>query len=133
VDDIYKTFVYTEKDKVAAYYPRYYHKNDKDGRPVYIEHFDKLNYSNMFKVTTEKRFMQNHVLEFERFLRNRLLAVSYKAGRHIEQSCTILDLKNVALTQFPNVRSVVGMISEISQDYYPETLGKMFIVSECWS
>ncbi|KAJ3337448.1 cytosolic factor, phosphatidylinositol/phosphatidylcholine transfer protein [Gonapodya sp. JEL0774] len=129
VEDIYKTFVYSEGPKVAAIYPRYYHKNDNEGRPIYVEHFDKLNYTAMFKVTTEKRFMQNHVLEFEKFLRQRLLAVSWKSGRHIEQSCTILDLKNVALSQFPQVRSVVGTISEISQDYYPETLGKMFVIN----
>ncbi|KAJ3342654.1 cytosolic factor, phosphatidylinositol/phosphatidylcholine transfer protein [Gonapodya sp. JEL0774] len=139
VEEIYKTFVYTEKAEVAAFYPRYYHKQDKDGRPLWIEHLGRLSTKEVFKATTEERFMQNHVLEFEKFLRQRLPACSYRAGKHIEQSCTILDLKGVSLSHFPQATAIVKKISAISQDYYPETLGKMYIVnapvlfSGCWS
>jgi hypothetical protein len=57
------------------------------------------------------------------------VAASWKYGRHIEQSCSIIDLKGVAMTQFPSVSSFVKHISAVAQDYYPETLGKMFIIN----
>ncbi|KXS19269.1 hypothetical protein M427DRAFT_95357 [Gonapodya prolifera JEL478] len=129
VDELYESFVFTERAEVAKLYPRYYHKQDKDGRPLWIEHLGKLNSKEVFKTTTEQRFMQNHVHEFEKFLRQRLPACSYKSNRHIEQSCTILDLKGVPMTQFPQASAVVKKISAISQDYYPETLGKMYIIN----
>ena len=59
----------------------------------------------------------------------RLPACSAKAGRHIEQSCTILDLKGVALSSFSSVYSLVREVSNISQNYYPELLGKMYIIN----
>ncbi|CAG8789657.1 6386_t:CDS:1, partial [Cetraspora pellucida] len=37
VDELVKSFDYKERDEVMKYYPRYYHKTDKDGRPIYIE------------------------------------------------------------------------------------------------
>jgi len=36
-DELYKTWVFEEKDKVMEIYPQCYHKTDKMGRPVYIE------------------------------------------------------------------------------------------------
>lgn len=37
VDEIYASFVYEEREQVQALYPRFYHKTDKEGRPIYIE------------------------------------------------------------------------------------------------
>lgn len=47
----------------------------------------------------------------------------------METSCTILDLKNVSLRQFYKVKDYVSQASNIGQSYYPETMGKFYIVN----
>jgi hypothetical protein len=59
----------------------------------------------------------------------RFKACSIKAGRHIEQSTTILDLQGVYLSSFSSVYNLVSQVSSIAQNYYPEMLGKMFIIN----
>merc|ERR1711939_947113 len=52
VDDLVRNFDYKEKPQVFQYYPQYYHKTDKDGRPVYIEQYGKIDLNAMYKITT---------------------------------------------------------------------------------
>ena len=73
--------------------------------------------------------MTHHIREFEKFTRYRLAACSAKAGKNIEQGLSILDLKGVPLSQFNSVRKVIQAISSIASNYYPETMGKMFIIN----
>ena len=120
VDEIVKDFVYVEKPEVFKYYPQYYHKNDKDGRPVYIEQLGKIDLTAMLKITTEERMIQNLVLEYERLADPRLPACTRKAGKLLETCCTIMDLKGVGVTSIPQVYGFLKKVSAISQNYYPE-------------
>ncbi|KAH8921997.1 hypothetical protein BT69DRAFT_1282703 [Atractiella rhizophila] len=129
VDELYENFNYTEKEKVMEFYPRFYHKTDKDGRPVYIEHLGKIDLTKLYSVTTPERQLQALVVEYERFLRDRLPATSKKEGRLIETSCTIMDLNNAGITQFWKVKNYVQQASQISQNNYPETMGKFYIIN----
>lgn len=123
-------------------YPRYYHKTDKLGRPIYFEIMGRLDVKQLFAVTNTDRLLKNHgerripphpifspfsilsphpfciVYEYEKLVKYRLAACSEKAGTHIEQSCTILDLKNVSLSSFSSVYNVVQQVSKIAQEYY---------------
>lgn len=56
------------------------------------------------------------------------------ANRRIEKSVTILDLKGVSLMSmfFGKTKAFVKIASQIAQDYYPEILGKMFILNSGW-
>jgi CRAL/TRIO domain/CRAL/TRIO, N-terminal domain len=129
VDEIVKSFTFTEEKAVAAIYPRHYHKTDKFGRPIYIERLETLDCKKLFDITTQERLITRHVREYEKLMRYRFVACSKKEGRRIEQGTTILDLKGVPLSQFNQVRKVVNSVSAIAQNYYPETLGKMFIIN----
>ncbi|CAE6386060.1 unnamed protein product [Rhizoctonia solani] len=129
VDDIVKNFHFKEKEQVNKFYPQYYHKMDKDGRPVYIERLGSVNVTELAKVTTEERQLQNLVLEYERFLHERLPACSAAAGAPVETSCTILDLKGVGISSFFSVKDYVMKASAIGQNYYPETMGKFYIIN----
>lgn len=73
--------------------------------------------------------MQRLVVECEKYMDERLPACSAEVGYPIETSCTIIDLHDVSVKQFWDVRSYVSKASQIGQDYYPERLGKLFIIA----
>ena len=79
--------------------------------------------------TTPERLIQHLVVEYERFQRERLPVCSTQHKHLIETSCTIMDLKNVSISQFWKVSSYVQQASKIGQHYYPETMGRFYIIN----
>ncbi|KAF2835824.1 SEC14 cytosolic factor [Patellaria atrata CBS 101060] len=132
VENLVRTFDYKEKPKVFQYYPQYYHKTDKDGRPVYIEQLGKVDLTAMYKITTEERMIQNLVCEYEKMADPRLPACCRKAGHLLETSCSIMDLKGVGISKASSVYGYLGKVSAISQNYYPERLGKLYVINAPW-
>lgn len=122
-------FHYTEKPLVAKMYPQYYHKTDKDGRPVYFEELGKVYLPDMLKVTTQERMLKNLVWEYELFTQKRLPACSRKQGVLVETSCTIMDLKGISISSAYQVVGYVKEASKIGQDYYPERMGKFYLIN----
>jgi len=129
VDEISQSFSFPERAEVDKFYPQFYHKVDKDGRPVYIEILGKVDMAALNKITTEERLLQRFVWEYEKFLTERLPAASRAAGHHIETSCTILDLKGVSIGQFWRVKDYVFQTAAIGQNDYPECMGKFYIIN----
>ncbi|KAJ4471956.1 CRAL-TRIO domain-containing protein [Lentinula aciculospora] len=132
VEDIVKNFDFHEKEQVDKYYPQFYHKMDKDGRPIYIEQLGKLDFQALYACTTQDRLLKRLVYEYEKFITSRLPACSAAVGHPVETSCTILDLKNVSLTNFYRVKDYVMAASSIGQDRYPECMGKFYIINAPW-
>ncbi|KAF9162999.1 cytosolic factor, phosphatidylinositol/phosphatidylcholine transfer protein [Actinomortierella ambigua] len=129
VDELIDGFKFDEEEAVRKCYPRYYHNIDKAGRPIYIERIGMIDIKTLFKVTDEERMTKQHVLSYEKLIRDRMPACSRKANRHIEQCCTILDLKGVSLRQFANAFGFIKRTSAIAQNYYPEMMGKMYVIN----
>lgn len=50
VDELYETFEFPEREKVSKLYPQFYHRTDKDGRPIYIEQLGNLDLKSLFEV-----------------------------------------------------------------------------------
>ena len=86
----------------------------------------------MYKITTGERMLQNLVVEYEKVADPRLPACSRKAGQLLETSCTIMDLKGVGLYNMNSVYGYVKQASAISQNYYPERLGKLYLINAPW-
>ncbi|THH05806.1 hypothetical protein EW145_g4537 [Phellinidium pouzarii] len=131
-DHIAKNFDFYERAEVIKYYPQYYHKQDKDGRPLYIERLGLINIAEMRKITTQERQIKALVREYEKFIDERLPACSEAVGHPVETSCTILDLKNVGIKAFWDVKGYVQEATKIGQNYYPETMGKFYIINSPW-
>ncbi|KAK1753093.1 CRAL-TRIO domain-containing protein [Echria macrotheca] len=132
LDEAVPTWEYPEKAKIFEYYPQYYHKTDKDGRPVYIEKLGGIDLTAMTKITTEQRMLLNLAVEYERLADPRLPACSRKSGYLLETCCTIMDLKGVGLMKAPQVFGYVKQASGMSQNYYPERLGKLYLINAPW-
>ncbi|KAK0649405.1 CRAL-TRIO domain-containing protein [Cercophora newfieldiana] len=132
LDDTVPTWEYPEKEAIFKFYPQYYHKTDKDGRPVYIEKLGGIDLPGMTKITSEERMLTNLAVEYERLSDPRLPACSRKAGYLLETCCTITDLKGVGIMKAPSVFSYVKQVSAMSQNYYPERLGKLYLINAPW-
>lgn len=132
VDHLVRNFDYKEKPQVFEHYPQYYHKTDKDGRPVYIEQLGGIDLTAMYKITTAERMLQNLVVEYEKLADPRLPACSRKSGQLLETCCSIMDLKGVGLSKVSSVYGFVRQVSAISQNYYPERLGKLYMINAPW-
>lgn len=132
LDNMLNTFDYPEKPEVFKYYPQYYHKTDKDGRPVYIEQLGKIDLTAMRKITTDERMLSNLVCEYEKMADPRLPACSRKSGHLLETSCSIMDLKGVGVGMMSSAYGYLQQASAISQNYYPERLGKLYVINAPW-
>ena len=104
---------------------------DKLGRPVII---DRVGLSNTKEImnhndleTIEDYFIQM----FERNIFIEFPLASALAGKRVEQSFLVIDLKNVNIGRLfdSKFKNFLKFIAVMSQDYYPEALGKMFIVN----
>lgn len=105
----------------------------QDGRPVYIQRLGKIDVNALNEITTQDRQLRRFVLEYEKFLTERLPACSEAVGHPVETSCTIMDLAGVSITSFFRVKDYVFQAAQIGQDRYPECMGKFYIINAPWA
>lgn len=86
----------------------------------------------MYKITTAERMLQNLVVEYEKLADPRLPACSRKAGQLLETCCSVMDLKGVGISKVSSVYSYLKSVTGISQNYYPERLGKLYLINAPW-
>ncbi|DBA77767.1 hypothetical protein WJX77_009166 [Trebouxia sp. C0004] len=122
-------FVFQERDAMISLYPQGYHKMDKMGRPIYIQHLGQVNIKKIYEITTEERMLKFHVQEYERCIQYIMPACSKVAGKHIEQTFAILDVKGVGIKQVSNVKQMMGKLTTLDSNNYPEMLGKTCIIN----
>jgi CRAL/TRIO domain len=76
--------------------------------------------------------LQNLAVEYEKFADPRLPACSRKSGHLLETCCTIMDLKGVGITRVSSVYAYLKQASALSQNYYPERLGRLYLINAPW-
>lgn len=122
-------FVFQERDAMISLYPQGYHKIDKLGRPIYIQHLGQVNIKKIYEITTEERMLKFHVQEYERCIQYIMPACSKIAGKHIEQTFAILDVKGVGIKQVSSVKQMLGKLTTLDSNNFPEMLGKTCIIN----
>ena len=121
---------FTEQLSIKEVYPHGYHKTDNQGRPIYIEIISQCNIDEVLKRSNEERMMKYYVKEYERVLRYRFDCCGIKAGKIIEQSCTIICANGLGISALTGkVKRFMDLASKIGQNYYPEMLGNMYIIN----
>lgn len=86
----------------------------------------------MNKITTQERMLQNLAVEYEKVSDPRLPACSRKSGHLLETCCTIMDLKGVGISKISSVYGYVKEASAMSQNHYPERLGRLYLINAPW-
>ena len=99
---------------------------------MYIESLGNIDLTAMYKITTAERMLTNLAVEYERLADARLPACSRKAGHLLETCCTIMDMKGVGISRAPQVYSYIKQASGMSQNYYPERLGRFYLINAPW-
>ncbi|KAJ1614891.1 SEC14 domain-containing protein [Cryptosporidium canis] len=140
-------------------YQRAYHGIDRIGRPIYIDCIGSSNIKQMLEMYPEKSFFNQWIYEYEflvnvmsvscqiyNALRENvsgnpdfidinkdevmnLLNSGYLQYHHFS-TLNIIDMNGFNMSKFDgNCRKVIKDLVHISQNYYPELLGKMIVIN----
>jgi len=130
VDHILHEFDFKEREEFLSIYPQGYHKTDKKGHPVYIQHLGRVDMPKIRQVSTDERTVKYHIQEYERCLNTIFPICSRVAGRQIDKSFAIMDVKGVGFYHLTkDVRQMLATVTKIDQDNYPETLYHTCIIN----
>ncbi|POW07376.1 hypothetical protein PSTT_08336, partial [Puccinia striiformis] len=155
IDGLYQEldpFDFPNRDQVFKYWPIYFHRTDKQGRPVNIQMFGSFNLNKLYAVIDKETHFKVLVANCEALTREILPACNtppeisrinssfptnglfypysyqYQSPRNHKCFC-ILDLKGFTLAQFWQIKNIARVCFSISQDYYPETMGYLAIIN----
>ena len=139
VEEITK-LTFNEMPKVKVLYPRFLHKTDKLGRPIYIELIGQIDLKQLLKVTNLERLQKMNIQHQENIINNVLPACSAESGKNIHQTLTIIDLKRFSKKLLSKkLYNYLKVSFSNLQNYYPETLGNLIIINSsiifkaCWT
>ncbi|KIP05367.1 hypothetical protein PHLGIDRAFT_43261, partial [Phlebiopsis gigantea 11061_1 CR5-6] len=132
IDELYRQidpFDYPERNHVFQFWPLFFHKTDKSGRPLNIHHFGRINTSELYKGVSVEKFWQAFLVNADSLTREVLPAAACAAGKPIGGTFVIVDLKGFGTGQFWQMKHLARGAFQVSQDYFPETMSQLAIVN----
>ena len=119
-------FAGIEKIYVSGVY-----NTDKMGRPILIERLGATDMEEILKDKYKELREDYFIQRIERQIFIQFPTASEKVGQRIDNIFMIMDLKGISVsTMFSSrFKNFLKYLTKFSQDYYPEMLGKMFIVN----
>ncbi|KAF9049609.1 CRAL/TRIO domain-containing protein, partial [Hymenopellis radicata] len=138
IDELYRRidpFDYPERAAVFDSWPLWFHKVSFDdflrkGRPVNIHFLGNLDTSKLYKECTPEKHWQVMLVNCELLTREVMPAAKKACGtENVNTVLVIVDLKGFGLSQFWQMKTLARNSFQVSQDYYPETMGQLAIVN----
>jgi len=99
------------------------------GRPIHIQSFGAISHKRLYRHITPQEHWRTVLVNIEALLAEVLPAASLAAGRPIRQALVIVDLKGFGLSQFWAFKSIARRFFDVSQNYFPETMGQLIIIN----
>eukprot|EP00344_Euplotes_crassus_P011290 CAMPEP_0196997842 /NCGR_PEP_ID=MMETSP1380-20130617/3358_1 /TAXON_ID=5936 /ORGANISM="Euplotes crassus, Strain CT5" /LENGTH=343 /DNA_ID=CAMNT_0042414205 /DNA_START=12 /DNA_END=1039 /DNA_ORIENTATION=- len=116
--------------KAKEIYPHGYHGTDLEGRPFYIDQPCNFHLDDLLEIISKEELYVYYVREYEKLLHIRFPACSAAAGKKIEQSFSLLNLKGFSMGKLKEKsRNFIKLAIDIGSDNYPEIMYKTFIVN----
>jgi len=122
-------FDYPERNTVFKYWPLLFHKTDKKGRPINIQRFGQMDINALYEEITPERQWKAFLVNCDALTREIFPGCTRAKGETVNTTYSIIDLKGFSLSQFWQIKSIVRESFQISQDYYPETMGQLVIIN----
>lgn len=112
--------------------PYAYHNADLEGRPIYIEKTGRIATAALAdeKICDPDHLLHSHIYGVE-LLQKQLHENSLKKGERVNGICTILDFDGLGF-HHRQCLSVLKTLLDFDKKYYPEYLGKLFIINSPW-
>jgi len=129
VDDVLN-LEFPEINAAKQYYAHGFFSTDKLGRPVYIERVGTIRLDKLEQAMSLDRFRTFCIQKYERLTHIMLPGCTQALGKPVEQILFIMDFKDWSAKMMnQKTMDLVKLMSRIGTDYYPETLGTMFIIN----
>lgn len=130
IESICLDFVFHEREAYTPLHQHGFFGVDKIGRPIYVNRIGTVRSEKLLKVIEEDRLFLYEAYMFELGMKHRMLACSHLYDRQINQQVQIFDISgfNMSAWTKQNIHFLKKAL-QICMDYYPEVLGKLFLVN----
>jgi len=116
---------------VERNYPAGVYNVDYSGRPIFIDCLGATNIAELLKEENLQLLEDYYIQRIERQIFVQFPMASQAAGKRVDNIFMIMDFKGIHMTSLfsTKLKNFLKYLAKFSQDYYPEMLGKMFIVN----
>ncbi|KAF8510074.1 CRAL-TRIO domain-containing protein [Hysterangium stoloniferum] len=122
-------FDYPERETVSKYWPVWYHKTDKQGRPLCVHILGKRDVTALYQEVDPKIHWRSLLVMLESFVRELMPACAKTSGKPVDGTCIVVDFNGFGLRQFWEMKYLIKEALQIAQDYYPETMGRVILIN----
>ncbi|BGP26173.1 phosphatidylinositol transporter [Rhodotorula toruloides] len=133
VDELYDTFPLDEFEMARELYPQWTGRRDKQGLPLYVFQVSALTREKTDSYARSSTRLEPRMFALYEHMLSFVLPLASSTPRPhpespISGSSTIVDVSNVSLRRFWNLREHMQRASVLATARYPETLGSIYLV-----
>jgi hypothetical protein len=132
IDEILSNDNFPSKETIRTLIPYAYHGEDREGRPIYIEKTGMIATAALAdpSLCPPEHLMHSHIYGVELMMK-RMHELSLARGQRVNGICTILDFEGLGF-HHRQCLSVLKVLLDFDKQYYPEYLGKLYIINCPW-
>ncbi|KAF8510072.1 CRAL-TRIO domain-containing protein [Hysterangium stoloniferum] len=119
-------FDYPGRETVFKYWPMWQHKQ---GRPFCVESLGKIDLTALYQEVDPKIHWRSLLVTAESVVRELMPACAKVTGKSVDGMCIVIDLNGFGLRQFWQMKDLIRESFQFSQDYYPETMGRLILIN----